>query len=98
MSSKSGNILKKNLFQHCKCSYEGWMIPSPRGWKPHGYGEWRDESRLGETLRGYWDHGKSVGPSISIATLRKNVFLKLHILYGSNHGTGPSISAKRYLI
>ena len=42
------------------CSYSGARHPTTG--RPHGYGEWLDDSFHGECLWGQWDDGAPVGP------------------------------------
>ena len=45
------------------CSYRGGLHPATG--RPHGYGEWVDDSYHGECLRGFWEDGVPIGPFCS---------------------------------
>ena len=45
------------------CSYRGGVHPTTG--RPHGYGEWVDDSYHGECLRGFWEDGVPRGPFCS---------------------------------
>jgi len=44
------------------CQYRGDLN---NGGRPHGWGQWIDDSRNGERLNGWWDDGIPLGPFVS---------------------------------
>lgn len=52
-------------------SYRGGMGPDG---KPHGWGEWKDDSALGECLTGFWEHGLPSAPFRARETGTGNAF------------------------
>lgn len=54
-----------------------------RNGRPHGRGEWRDDSFYGESLLGWWEDGLPVGPFESMERGTSNCFVSLRIAYCS---------------
>jgi pimeloyl-ACP methyl ester carboxylesterase len=63
--------------------------------RPHGFGEWRDDSALGETLSGFWDHGIPRAPFISRELGTLNMFASLRLLYARNNAAEWKNSSSR---
>uniref|UniRef100_A0A0G4H1T9 Transmembrane protein n=1 Tax=Chromera velia CCMP2878 TaxID=1169474 RepID=A0A0G4H1T9_9ALVE len=51
--------------------------------RPHGYGKWREEELHGETLVGFWEHGKPVAPYKSREFGSGSGFACLRVGFGS---------------
>jgi hypothetical protein len=54
-----------------------------RNGRPHGRGEWRDDSFYGESLLGWWEDGLPLGPFESMERGTSNCFVSLRIAYCS---------------
>lgn len=65
------------------CSYVGG-VASHSG-RPHGYGEWLDDSFRGERLHGYWDDGVPIAPFRSREFGSGHAFACVRIAYVANH-------------
>eukprot|EP00993_Chasmostoma_nieuportense_P004248 NODE_492_length_2153_cov_32.290721_g456_i0.p1 GENE.NODE_492_length_2153_cov_32.290721_g456_i0~~NODE_492_length_2153_cov_32.290721_g456_i0.p1 ORF type:complete len:701 (+),score=192.58 NODE_492_length_2153_cov_32.290721_g456_i0:278-2104(+) len=57
------DVFKYRTFRFCgsssTCRYKGGLDAQNR---PHGWGQWLDDSFNGESLRGLWSHGVPIGP------------------------------------
>lgn len=61
--------------------YRGQCDPQGR---PHGFGEWRDDSTAGECLKGYWAQGLPVGPFRSRESGTGNAFSAIRVGFARN--------------
>ncbi len=65
------------------CSYRGGRHAVTG--RPHGYGEWVDDSYHGECLRGFWSDGLPVGPFSSREFGSGYAFVSVQLGYVCNH-------------
>ena len=66
------------------CTYRG-RISLITG-KPHGHGEWVDDSYHGENLRGVWTEGVPTGPFTTVEFGSGHVFSCVRCMFCASHG------------
>jgi hypothetical protein len=52
--------------------------------QPHGMGEWVEDSYTGENIRGFFDHGKPIGPFIAREFGTSNQFASVRLAFWRN--------------